>query len=101
MPGDTLSGIAASHGVTLAAVEAANPHLSNPDMIYVGQKIEIPGGSSASQSSYHSHSHVARHHNGRAVPVRQSAPSRVASAVIRSSSGRWSGYSSSSLSDIP
>jgi LysM repeat protein len=48
-PGDTLSGIAASHGVSLAAVEAANPQLSDLSLIYAGQTLEIPQGSSASQ----------------------------------------------------
>ena len=50
-PGDTLSGIAASHGVSLAAVEAANSHLANPSLIYAGQTVEIPEGSSASHGS--------------------------------------------------
>jgi LysM repeat protein len=50
-PGDTLSGIAASHGVSLAAVEAANPQLSDSTLVYAGQTIEIPEGSSASLMS--------------------------------------------------
>jgi LysM domain len=50
-PGDTLSGIAASHGVSLAAVESANPQIANFNLIYVGQSVKIPGGSSAVQSS--------------------------------------------------
>lgn len=41
--GDTLSGIAASHRVSLAALEAANPQISNPNRISVGQLIHIPG----------------------------------------------------------
>ncbi len=43
-PGDTLSGIAASHGVSLAAVESANPQLHNFDLIYQGQSLQIPSG---------------------------------------------------------
>jgi hypothetical protein len=50
-PGDTLSGIAASHGTSLAAVEAANPGLANPNMIFAGETVKIPGGSSAAQGS--------------------------------------------------
>ena len=50
-PGDTLSGIAASHGASLAAVEAANPSLGNPNLIFAGQTVDIPGGSSAAQGS--------------------------------------------------
>jgi len=40
--GDTLSGIAASHGVTLSALEAANPQITNPSFIYPGNVITIP-----------------------------------------------------------
>jgi spore coat assembly protein SafA len=42
--GDTLSGIAAQHGVSLSALEAANPQISNPNLIYAGQTIHLPGG---------------------------------------------------------
>ena len=59
-PGDTLSGIAASHGVTLAAVEAANPRISDPNLIYPGQTVEISAGSSASMGSYTPHSSTRR-----------------------------------------
>lgn len=44
--GDTLSGIASRHGVTLSALEAANPQIGNPNRISVGQVIHLPGGSS-------------------------------------------------------
>ena len=36
-PGDTLSAVAARFGVTLAALEAANPQIVNPDRIFPGQ----------------------------------------------------------------
>jgi hypothetical protein len=45
-PGDTLSGIAASSGVSLTNVEAANTWIKNPNLIYVGQKINVPDGRS-------------------------------------------------------
>lgn len=41
--GDTLSGIAARHGVSLHDLEAANPQISNPNLIHPGQHIVIPG----------------------------------------------------------
>lgn len=96
-PGDTLSGIAASHGVSLAAVEAANSNLSNPNLIYAGQTVEIPGGSSAAQGSSTTQS---------SAPAQQSATSSqstssTASTVTDTSSTASSGYSSSSLSDVP
>lgn len=40
--GDSLSGIAAKHGVSLSALEAANPQIKNPNLIYPGQSIRIP-----------------------------------------------------------
>jgi spore coat assembly protein SafA len=45
--GDTLAGIAAQFGVTLSALEAANPQISNPNLIYPGQVLTIPGGTPA------------------------------------------------------
>jgi LysM repeat protein len=109
-PGDTLSGIAASHGVSLAAVEAANSHLSNPSLIYAGQTVEIPEGSSAShgsatpqastaQSSSTQSSTAAQGASQSAAPA--SSPASIASAVTKTSSGGSSGYSSSDLSVIP
>ena len=44
--GDTLSGIAASAGVPLSKVEAANQWIKNPNLIYVGQNIKVPDGRS-------------------------------------------------------
>lgn len=41
--GDTLAKIAARFGVTVAAILKANPQITNPDHIYVGQRITIPG----------------------------------------------------------
>jgi nucleoid-associated protein YgaU len=42
-PGDTLSGIAGQFfGVTLSALEAANPQITNPNLIVPGQVIRIP-----------------------------------------------------------
>ncbi|MEP7042990.1 MAG: LysM peptidoglycan-binding domain-containing protein [Dokdonella sp.] len=48
--GDTLSGIAAQHGVSLSSLLAANPQISNPDLIYPGQNVHIPAGGSGNGS---------------------------------------------------
>jgi LysM repeat protein len=40
--GDSLSEIAEAHGVTLTALEAANPGIGDPDMIQPGQVLNIP-----------------------------------------------------------
>ncbi len=41
-PGDTLSGIAEKFGVSLQALEAANPQIQDPNRIFPGQVITIP-----------------------------------------------------------
>ena len=50
LQGETLSSIARRYGTTWQAIVQAND-LVNPNQIYVGQKIKIPGGSSGGQSS--------------------------------------------------
>lgn len=42
--GDTMSKIAAAHGVTVGALVRANPQIEDPALIFPGQKIDIPGG---------------------------------------------------------
>jgi LysM repeat protein len=42
--GDTLSGIARRLGVSQEAMEAANPQLANPNRIFPGQQLNVPGG---------------------------------------------------------
>ncbi len=91
-PGDTLSGIAASHGAKLAAVEAANPQIKNPNLIFPGQTIKLPKGSTASPPSHSTSAHKSAQSH--------SAPSQGSSS--HTTTGSYSsGYSSSSLSDIP
>ncbi len=42
--GDTMSAIAARSGVSLQALIAANPQVKNPNLIHVGQRLNIPSG---------------------------------------------------------
>jgi LysM repeat protein len=87
--GDTLSGIASAHGDSLGAVEAANPQIGNPNLIYVGNTVYIPGaGSSAPQSAP----------SWSPAPTHTSSPSYVPPAPSGGGSG---GASDSSLSDVP
>jgi LysM repeat protein len=44
--GDTLSGIAARHGTSVAAIAEANG-IENPNLIYVGQQLVLPGDTPA------------------------------------------------------
>lgn len=40
--GDTLASIAAQYGTTVAAMEQANPQLTNPRLIYAGEVLNLP-----------------------------------------------------------
>ena len=42
--GDTLYAIATRHHLTLKALLAANPQITNPNVLKVGQRIVIPAG---------------------------------------------------------
>ncbi len=44
--GDTLTGIARRFGTSVSTILQANPQISNPNLIYVGQQLEIPTGNS-------------------------------------------------------
>lgn len=50
-PGDTLSKIAARNGTTIADLMKANPQISDPNKIYVGDVLNLPNGSPASNIS--------------------------------------------------
>jgi LysM repeat protein len=80
--GDTLSGIAAAHGVSLSAVESANPSISNPNYIVVGENVIVPSGNSWTPSSAPVQAYQAP-----AAPTYNSSPSSVYVAPAASSSG--------------
>lgn len=44
---DTLWNIAARYGITLNELLNANPHITNPNLIYPGQQLNIPSSSSS------------------------------------------------------
>jgi tyrosinase len=50
--GDTLAAIANRFGVGLSALKAANPQVANPDRIFPGQVVTIPGSFPAAGSDY-------------------------------------------------
>lgn len=49
--GDTMWGIARKYGVSLSALIKANPQIKDPDLIYAGQKINIPSKGSSSPAT--------------------------------------------------
>lgn len=50
--GDTLSGIAAKYGVTVSAIQKANPtKIKNVNVIIAGETITIPTNSTSSNTS--------------------------------------------------
>jgi LysM repeat protein len=96
-PGDTLSGVAAAHNASLAAVETANSQIPNFDLIFAGQTIHIPTGSAA-----HTSSHTTQTSHPASTTQHTTSSTRTASTSTSSASTGSSGYSSSSsLSDIP
>ena len=50
-PGDTLWRIAAAHHVGVSELIAANPQITDPDAIYPGQRITLPGTGDASSEA--------------------------------------------------
>lgn len=53
--GDTLSGIAYSHGDSLAAIESVNRQIANPNLIYPGQVVNLPGSGATTTASAADH----------------------------------------------
>lgn len=80
VPGDTLSGIAAEHGVSLAAVESANPQYSEDwNLIFAGQRVTVPSGGSAAVDTADATTPSRRHHA-------HASPSSIASVTAPSGS---------------
>jgi hypothetical protein len=99
-PGDTLSGIAASAGVSLTNVEAANHWIKNPNLIYVGQVVHVPDGRSgitpAAPTYYQAPATSSTPAAGSDPPAAASGTSSVSSGTSSESSGTSSGYSGTS-----
>jgi LysM repeat protein len=49
--GDTLSGIASQAGISLARVESANPQIADPNLITVGELVNVPDGTPGTGSA--------------------------------------------------
>lgn len=108
--GDTLSGIAAAAGASLGAVEAANPQIANPDLIFTGQTVNLPGHGHVTGGRLEHEPDGDADDVGQGPAVRhqaqvQQAPVRhhhhQAPVVTSSSSGSSGGSSSPSSIHIP
>lgn len=49
--GDTLANIAAKYGVSIWDIQKVNPAITNVNLIYVGQKINIPSASGSATNN--------------------------------------------------
>jgi LysM repeat protein len=49
--GDTLSGIAASNGVSLSQLESLNPQIKDPNLIFPGEQVNLGGGATGTTDS--------------------------------------------------
>jgi LysM repeat protein len=88
--GDTLSGIAASAGVSLSRVEAANPQIVDPNLITVGELIQVPDGRSGTSAAAPAEAPAA------ATAPAATAPAATApAATAPASSGTATGATSS------
>ena len=86
--GDTLSGIAARNGMSLAALEKANPQIKNPNLIHVGEAINLPGSKDTFEPAKPTKSHKtggASASKG-AAPVKQTVPGNVGQWIAQAQS---------------
>jgi LysM repeat protein len=90
--GDTLSRIAARHGLGWRSLYDANPKISNPDLIFVGDRLTIPSGDGSvrHRSFAGGHASLRQHHRSSSVE-RTSSQVRSHSSRQESSSSRHSG----------
>jgi len=85
--GDTMSTVAASHGVSLSSLEAANPQITDPNVIFAGEGYHLPGGNPNSISG-----------DSSVRPASISGDSSTAPSGTGTSSG---GFSSSDVASVP
>ena len=93
--GDTLSQIAADNGASLSSVEAANPGITDPNTIYVGQSVVVPTGGSFAQWSPSDSPSTSPSHAS-VVPSTPSQPSSSGKFFSGHSAGHL-GYAGTSL----
>lgn len=91
--GDTLSGIAQRNGVSLAALIAANPQIANPNLIYPGQQVHVPGGRTSAPSAASTSPTAPTHQGGPATDSsgRHYPTSADGTPMYRQGDAAWGG----------
>jgi LysM repeat protein len=91
--GDTLSRIAARHGVGWRSLYDANPKISNPNLIFAGDRLVIPSGDGSARHRSFSSGQSSVGHQDRSSSVQRTSSqvrshsSRQGSSSSRQSSG--------------
>jgi L,D-transpeptidase ErfK/SrfK len=90
-PGEYLALIAANYRISFQRLLSANPGITNPNMIFVGQKIEIPGLRDPNTISYSIHVSLGQRrlillNNGRVV---KTFPIAVGKMLTRTPQGEY------------
>jgi len=90
--GDTLSGIAAKHGMTLARIIELNPQITNPNLIYAGQTVYVEGTSSTTPTSTTTKTpYKGQKVSLNNVPLYGSASTQVACGKVKGTYYLWDG----------
>ena len=77
MQGDTIYTIATKYGTTVPAIMAANPQITDPNLIYPGQKICIPETQHHEHPKHHEHYPHHMHYEHHKHPDHQKPPHAV------------------------
>src|SRR5262245_55838804 len=99
-PGDTLSGIAKLFDMpTWRAIHRANPSINDPNLIFVGQKLYVPGKGEAQAPAKQAKVSTAKKSNAKKASAKQSTVRKAASSsagnsvwdrlAMCESSGNW------------
>ncbi|MEA2433652.1 MAG: hypothetical protein QOG54_1109 [Actinomycetota bacterium] len=107
-PGDTLSRIATAHHTTVASLARRN-HLSDPNLIYVGKALKVPGGISSGSSAPSVHvvrsgetlSAIAAHYGTTALAIARANHIADPNMIVTGARLRIGGSNSAGASSVP
>ncbi len=78
--GDTLSGIAHRYGTSVSSLMKANPSISNPNLIYAGRTLNVPGSRDEFRPSAPSQSRGPSQSQGPSAPSGDNTPAPAGSS---------------------